>query len=258
MGALLSAGRPPLNANGVNMGDVAGVVNAAPTGYRRAMKRPRAKAPVESATANKTSYHHGDLRRALIEAAERMIEQEGPAHLTLRQAASSAGVSVAAPYRHFADKETLVAAVLARGFRELAQRTEAARAAAGAPLEALGSVGRAYVRFAAERPSIYRLMFGPECDKASHPDLMAAGAEAFGVLLAAIHACHAAGELTGDPVDVALASWSLVHGLASLHADGALAPMLPAGRGIEHAAGTVIQLLIDGIAPGRRTEQQTK
>ncbi|MFT3922282.1 MAG: TetR/AcrR family transcriptional regulator [Myxococcales bacterium] len=219
------------------------------------MAKPRTKSRGEPA---KTSYHHGDLRRALIEAAERMIETDGPSELTLRQVASRAGVSVAAPYRHFTDKEALLAAVLAKGFRELARCTEEARKGAGSSLAALQSVGLAYVRFAAEHPSIYRLMFGPECDKASHPDLQAAGEEAFGVLLAAIQACHGAGELSGNPGDIALASWSLVHGLASLHADGALAPVLPDVDDIQRAARSAIQLLLRGIAasPAGRTRKR--
>lgn len=198
--------------------------------------------------AARDTYHHGDLRQALIEAAQQLIATGRGARFTLREAATAAGVSVAAPYRHFADREALLAAVLAAGFRELAERTEAARRAQRAPLDALVAVGLAYIAFAVDRPALYRLMFGPDCDKAAHPELMAAGHAAFGVLVDAVVAAQAAG-LIGDREvgDVALAGWSMSHGLASLHADGLLA-----GRGgpdPSEAAKALMRLLVDGVRP---------
>jgi len=196
----------------------------------------------------KAAYHHGDLARALIEAAQRLIEQGASPRLTLREAAEAAGVSVAAPYRHFADREALLAAVLAAGFRELARRTEAARRAARSPMAALVGVGLAYVAFAGDHPRIYRLMFGAECDKAHHPDLMAAGHEALSVLIDAVADCKAAGLIgRADVQQVALAGWSLSHGLASLHADGILAQTMP--RDLDATARTLIRMLVDGIRP---------
>lgn len=192
----------------------------------------------------KAGYHHGDLARALCIAAAGLIESGRP--LTLRAAADAAGVSAAAPYRHFADRATLLAAVLAEGFRELARVTEAARAAAPDPLGALQAVGVSYVHFATVHPRIYRLMFGPECDKAAHPELMAAGRAAFGVLQAAVADCEAAGLLApADPVQVALSGWSIAHGLASLHADGFLA-----GRDAGDMAPAIMHMLINGVRAG--------
>jgi AcrR family transcriptional regulator len=200
--------------------------------------------------APRTAYHHGDLRNALVDAAERLIESGGGARLTLRAAAEAAGVSVAAPYRHFADREALLAAVLAQGFRELARRTATACRAAAEPMDALVAVGLAYVAFAADRPAIYRLMFGPECDKAAHPDLMAAGHEAFGVLVEAVAQARAAGLIgDADPHAVALAGWSMSHGLASLHADGILAATLPVD--LPTAARALMGMLVDGVRPRR-------
>ncbi len=192
------------------------------------------------------SYHHGDLARALVDAAEQLIESGGYARLTLREAAQAAGVSVAAPYRHFADREALLAAVLAKGFRELAQRTDAARRAAPDAMAALMAVGLAYVSFAGDRPAIYRLMFGPECDKAGHPDLMAAGHEALSVLVDAVATCKAAGLIgDADVQQVALLGWSTSHGLASLHADGILAATMPGD--LRSTAQAVLGMLIDGV-----------
>lgn len=209
--------------------------------------RGRAPGPRLSGAVAKPAYHHGDLRRALIEAAEQLIETAGPAQLTLREAAHSASVSVAAPYRHFANREALLAAVLTKGFHELAARTEAARRRARNPLAKLEAVGIAYVGFAADRPSTYRLMFGPECDKAAYPDLLAAGQAALGVLVQAVQACQAAGLIASpDTRSVALAGWSLCHGLASLHADGILAATLPGD--VHRSARALVRMLLVGVA----------
>jgi AcrR family transcriptional regulator len=215
------------------------------------MTQGRTRKPARPARA----YHHGDLRRALVEAAQQLIEQGASPRLTLREAAQAAGVSVAAPYRHFADREALLAAVLAAGFRELARRTDEARRAAADPMAALVGVGLAYVAFAGDHPRIYRLMFGAECDKANHPDLMAAGHEALSVLVDAVIACKAAGLIgDADVHEVSLAGWSLSHGLASLHADGLLATSMP---GDLHAqARALIGILVDGVRP--RGSQQSK
>jgi len=208
-------------------------------------QRHRSKKPL------KAGYHHGDLPRALLEAAQRLIEAGGSARLTLRAAAQAAGVSVAAPYRHFADREALLAAVLAQGFRELARRTDSARRAAPDPMAGLMAVGLAYVGFAADHPSIYRLMFGPECDKSAHPDLMAAGHEALAVLIDAVAACKDSGLIVdADVQQVALAGWALSHGLASLHADGILADTMPGD--LDTTARALFGMLVDGVRPRTR------
>ena len=177
----------------------------------------------------KAGYHHGDLRRTLVLAARRLIETKGPAHLTLRGAAQLAGVSVAAPYRHFADKDSLLAAVLEEGFQQLAKELAEARANAKGAVPALVAVGNQYVRFAEANTSVYRLMFGPTIDKQQHPQLHAAGLAALGELLGAVTVCHEQGVFKkGVQIqELALGGWALCHGLASLHVDGALAPTMP-------------------------------
>src|SRR5262245_17606369 len=145
--------------------------------------------------ARKKAYHHGDLRRALVDAATRIIEDEGPAGLTLREAARLAGVSVAAPYRHFADKDALLAAVVATGFLGLAEALQKARARAKNPEAALEAVGAAYLRFAEANAPVYRLMFGPMLDKTKHPELHAAGLAALNELLGAVADCQKEGLL---------------------------------------------------------------
>lgn len=147
-------------------------------------------------------YHHGDLRAALLRAAEAMLAAQGPQDLSLRAVARAAGVSHNAPYRHFASREALLAELAAEGFRRLAAVLEGA----GAGMAALG---RAYLGFAGANPALYRLMFGQGPSRAAHPALAAAADAAFAPL-AARRPNHAA----------ALRAWALVHGIAQLRADG--------------------------------------
>jgi len=193
-------------------------------------------------------YHHGDLRRALLLAARQLVERGGTQALTLRAAAHQAGVSAAAPYRHFEDRDTLMASVLAEGFRELAAATEAARIAATSPVESYLAVGRAYLAFAAAHPRLYRLMFGSECNKLQHPELLDAGQDAFAVVLRAAQECAAAGAVGArTPEDVALAGWAMVHGLASLQVDDVLSRVVQ--RPLPDLAQAMFSILVEGIAP---------
>ena len=193
-------------------------------------------------------YHHGDLRRALLIAACQMVAEGGGQALTLRGAAQRAGVSAAAPYRHFADREALLAAVLTAGFDELTAATDTARVAAADPVSAYLAVGDAYLRFAALNPQLYRLMFGVECNKPAYPQLLEAGQRAFGVVLRAAQDCAQAGLIgTRPPEPVALAGWTLVHGLASLHVDGVLGLVLPLP--LAEAAAGLFEILVEGVRP---------
>lgn len=186
------------------------------------------KTKLRQTTASKPHYHHGDLPRALVSAGIGLIEDSGAHGLTLRAAALAVGVSVAAPYRHFASREALLAACLTEGFQDLARRTQAARMAVTDPKAALIATAVAYVGFAAEHPRIYRLMFGPECDKASFPALMAAGQEARAVLHSAVAACGKTLDITASDIpEVALSGWALTHGLASLYVDGMITDGCP-------------------------------
>ena len=138
--------------------------------------------------------------------------------LSLRGAARRAGVSQTAPYRHFRDKEALLAALAAGGFRELAETMQQLAGAAAEPSQRLLATGQAYVAFALEKSALFRLMFGPEISlKASYPELRAAAEEAFAVLTLEV----SRGQMTEmHAYDRAVAAWSLVHGLATLLIDG--------------------------------------
>lgn len=172
---------------------------------------------------SRRGYHHGNLREALIRAALDLIGEKGPAGFTFAEAARAAGVSPAAPYRHFRDRDELLADVALRGFG----RFETALTAAWNdgrpdPLVALENVGRAYLRFARTEPAYYSAMFEAGVSLADHPDCAAAGESAFGVLRAAAETLCA-----GLPKDrrppalmLALHIWALSHGVASLFARG--------------------------------------
>lgn len=154
-----------------------------------------------------STYHHGDLRPALLRAARRVLEKDGPAALSLRGLARRAGVSHNAPYRHFADREALLAALAADGFRMLGE------ALRGAPRR---DMGEAYVRFALEHPQLFRLMFGGHIAFSRHGELERAAASPYRALVDAFRAEPS----IADPEKAAAAAWSLVHGLSHLLLDG--------------------------------------
>jgi AcrR family transcriptional regulator len=186
------------------------------------MTRER-KRPARSPAARRGSYHHGDLKRALTGAALSLVAEKGPKGFTLTEAARRAGVSAAAPYRHFADKAELLATVAQQGFLELHAALGAAAEVASGPKERVIDLGRAYVRWAVSHPDHYRVMFGAELIKADHPSLAVAAEQAFDHLLDAITKCQEAGIIEGqDPREIAGPLWSLVHGVASLVIGGEL------------------------------------
>lgn len=198
----------------------------------------------------KPQYHHGDLRRALIDASLALIAEEGFAALSLREVARRAGVTHAAPYRHFADKEALLAAVAEEGFRTMAAQMRERMAREPGPVERLGACGVAYVLFAVHNPSHFRVMFGPHFRQpADHAALAAEGGNAFGLLVQGITEGQQAGVLRpGEPLPLALGAWSLVHGLASLLVDQKLKDAGPAQA--EALARFQTRLLFEGLLRG--------
>src|ERR1700726_2167298 len=113
-----------------------------------------------------TRYHHGDLRAACLRAAMELLEEDGAAGLSVRAVARRAGVSPGAPYRHYADRDALVSAVAAEGYRELAGYLSAAHPSPSTP-DDLAAVAVAYVQFALDRPALFRVMFAEPCDRDS-------------------------------------------------------------------------------------------
>jgi len=163
-----------------------------------------------------TPYHHGDLPNALVRAAIELLEEGGASELSLRGAARRAGVSTAAPYRHFADRDALLSAVAAVGYRDLAAHLAAVhpeRVDTGI----LGDIAVAYVRFALTRPGMFRVMFTESCDTTS-PERVAAVEAIHQYLESLVRQIFP----DADPEPAATAMWALVHGLAFLHLDGKL------------------------------------
>lgn len=202
-------------------------------------------------------YHHGNLREALITAALDLIGQKGPAGFTFAEAARQAGVSAAAPYRHFRDRDALMADVAKRGFELFSQRLEAAWGdGLPSPLRALERMGNAYLAFAREEPAYFAAMFESGLSLAQHPELSQVGERAIGALRKACEVLVASlpVEKRPPPMMMALHIWSLSHGIASLFARGDQArrslPMPPEEL-LE--AATLIYLDGLGIASSRRS-----
>jgi AcrR family transcriptional regulator len=194
-------------------------------------------------------YHHGDLCRALLRSAEKLLGRVGPAALSLREIARAAGVSHNAPYRHFTDRDALLAALAAEGFRRLAAAL--AEAAAPAPPQGrLQAAGRAYLAFARANPALYLLMFGPGLRKTGHPDLQAAALSALEALRGAVADSGAPPAGSDAARRGAVGAWALVHGLAHLVADGQLADDLVADGGAA-LAETVLAAYAAGLRGAR-------
>ena len=171
-------------------------------------------------------YHHGDLPRALLDAALHIVETQGTEALTLRAVARLVGVSQAAPYRHFASKEAILAAVAEDGFRSLmAAMQESVNACGEGALGRLRAVGVGYVTFATSHPAHFRVMFGREkAERSAFPSLHQVASDTLGLVVDAISDCQRAGLVRSEEpaADLALTAWSCVHGLSALLVNGVL------------------------------------
>ncbi len=173
----------------------------------------------------KAAYHHGDLRTALIEAALEIIDEIGPQGLTIRKVAHRAGVSHAAPYRHFPDKDDLILAVVERGFELLDEEMDRARSAAGSdPIAQFAASGEAYLDFAMSYPAYYRVMFsGDLLASKGNEALRHTSAASFVRMIDDLRMAQDMGLVrSGDPTLQAVAIVSTVHGFVSLANDNRL------------------------------------
>ena len=221
------------------------------------------KPPVPLADANpadaRPAYHHGDLRRALVDAALALVTEEQDWGFSLREVTRRAGVSHNAPYNHFADKRDLLAAVAATGYEGLRVHLAAAAVDTPSPEAALLAIGVAYVRFGLGNPAHYRLMFGSTLTtgEGGLPAVAAeAAAGARAVLAEAVLHGAQDGRFAVSPgsqtaLDLAaLSAWSIVHGLTMLAIDGLARTGAPSARPTslpEHVIEGVLRALIDGL-----------
>ena len=194
----------------------------------------------------RAAYHHGDLHQQAHDQALAVLRLEGDSAISLRAIAKQIGVSAPALYRHYADRESLLAELAISGFAALRQQLLSVDQ--HAPRAALIGIGLAYVAFAQSEPNLYRLMFGGRVlPKGAHPRLDQAGLDAFNVLQDTIARGQRAGYLKPAPLALMTATaWSLVHGLSQLTIDG----HLPNADAEPQLAEGITSLLLEGaIAP---------
>jgi AcrR family transcriptional regulator len=220
-------------------------------------------------SADSPPYHHGDLRRALIDTALALVAKEQDWTFSLRELARRAGVSHNAPYNHFSEKKELLAAVAAVGFERLRDGMLAGIAGIDEPETALITCARTYVRLGLENPALYRLMFGPALADTEYTDrptiARSAGAEARAVLEQIIGRGARSGDFAlapDNPKDLglaALAVWSAAHGLTMLIIDHLTQPNLSTEGMTEKVLQTVAKGLMacrDGTRPRRAKRPQ--
>lgn len=206
--------------------------------------------PTTDTSADPRHYHHGNLRRALINAGLILLERDVNA-LSLRAVAKAVGVSHTAPYNHFADKEALLAEIAIRGFEDLRDVTERARqGAAPDAADQLVATGLAYILYGAQRPALYRLMFGPRKTSDTSEAVGVAGLAAFEVLVTVMQEGMQAGRFrAGDPRTAAFTSWALVHGMTQMALDRT-GPLCAEDRAeIEGRLQAAHAIMLDGLRP---------
>jgi AcrR family transcriptional regulator len=213
------------------------------------MKEAMVKPPKPSARAGR--YHHGNLRRSLLDAALALVEESGPGALSLREIARRAGVSHAAPYRHFKSRESLIVALAEEGFRGLGEEMLALTAGEAEPLRRFRALGLAYVRYAVAHPGHFKVMFSSVLHEgADTPELADAGAPTLQALIDTVAAGQAVGLVrAGDAQRLALPAWSMVHGLSMLLVDRQLAALGADGVEVDRLAEGVIEVTMRGLAP---------
>jgi AcrR family transcriptional regulator len=202
------------------------------------------------ASAMKTTYHHGNLKESLVTHGLAILAAEGVAGLSLRKAARYAGVSEAAPYRHFKDKEALIAAIAEKGFIELAAKLERVEEIhAEDPKTLFYQSCLAYIEFARQNPDSMRVMFRARnpSGEIEFPGLQEAADDAFNHLIDVVEYCQQDGlAREGHPLPLALSAWSTVHGLSMLLIGNCISPHVFKDTTEE----TLIQATLDMILSG--------
>jgi AcrR family transcriptional regulator len=190
-------------------------------------------------------YHHGDLKRVVIDTAQAMLREDKGWQFTLREVARRAGVSHAAPYKHFPDRSALLAELAMLGFNQLRDEiAEALRRPLRSARAEFMAAAKAYVHFGTANPSLYRLMFSADVDKAAFARLKEAGAGAFAQLTGILERGQSSGTFKKQPVrGQAAAAWALLHGFTLLAIDGQLEPEKVGAKPID----AVLASLLEGL-----------
>lgn len=212
---------------------------------KTAEKNPDTQAKTsKKAALRKSGYHHGDLRAGLIEATRQLVEEKGPDGFSVSDACRLAGVSSAAPYKHFKDKnEMLVAMVMEGMMRHLQDMVAAVEGIPKGSPKRLTALGKQYVSFALRENGVFRLKFGGYTDRLDDPRLQAAGEQTFGMVLQEVAACMGETEVTPEVRKRGFQLWSFVHGLSFLLADSKLSDM-GGGMDLDDVLGDVAERLL--------------
>jgi AcrR family transcriptional regulator len=201
------------------------------------------------ADKQKLSYHHGDLRNSLIQAAVALVREKGPHSLSLREVAKKAGVSHTAPYRHFPDKNALICSIAEVGFRLLTARLNLTQNHYPEPRDQFIEAGVVYLELAVKNPEITQLMFSGQIDRATAPEsLHTAARDAFNQLHKIVVNAQQRNLIRpGDPDEFALSAWSMMHGLAMLITGEQLDKSIRSPEDVRRLATTVGATLLDGL-----------
>ncbi|MGI9421655.1 MAG: TetR/AcrR family transcriptional regulator [Hyphomicrobiaceae bacterium] len=175
--------------------------------------------PVDNVRA-KTKYHHGDLRESLISAAFQIVAERGAEHFSLADACRLAGVSTAAPYKHFRDRDEILEQVVMRAFDVMSDRSMEAVVLHGeGTLAGITAMGEAYIDFAVQQQALFRLMFGQHPTIKKADCVLAEGRDCFGNVIEQVAIFCDRNKINGDATDIAVRLWTFVHGAASLTID---------------------------------------
>jgi AcrR family transcriptional regulator len=199
---------------------------------------------------DKKSYHHGELRNTLIRAGIELISESGASGIDLRKVARKAGVSHAAPYRHFSDKKTLIAAISEEGFKQLWDEMEQAILITDSNAhEQLRNMGHAYVQFALKNPSLVREMFsGLMIEREAYPALYLVSKKLFRLIENVVIAGQSMGKIKeGSSEELTCVIWSMMHGTAILIIENQMKPITMKNNGIEHISRVCMDFLILGL-----------
>lgn len=193
-------------------------------------------------------YHHGDLKNALIKAGVEILAKEGVGGLSLRKVAQHAGVSHSAPYAHFPDKQSLIAAISTEGFNQLYTELEAAVSPHSKnPKKQLIEGAKAYVRFAEKNTDTFKIMFSGVLEKEKdYPSFVEISSKTFKLVVDVVRACQDAGNLPTAPADLmAVSVWGQVHGILSLALEGQVSHMVLDKHTIQEVVSFSIEQIIN-------------
>jgi len=196
-------------------------------------------------------YHHGDLRAALLDAVESAVNDVGVSGVSLRDVARRAGVSHSASAHHFGSKAGLLTAFATAGYQLLAESVidEAVNCDPADSAAELAAIGRGYVRFAVDHPAHFEVMFRLDALDPADAEFTAASEAAYGLLVANIERCHAAGRLHGrSPELIAVSAWSLVHGMSALWISGRLSERVTE-QDPQRLAAAISDLFVEAVLP---------